>query len=89
MSKSNGGTPAGKQPVAGTKSTVANDTGARSNESAGVVDGLSVRQGFDSENYGPSYNYNVDPVTGNAPERIVEAVAKGTAKKNGKTFDIC
>jgi hypothetical protein len=85
----NGGPIAGSTPAGTVKSTIANDTGARSNTSAGLADGLASLQGFDSENFGPSYNYNVDPLTGNATERVVEAVQKTSAKKNGKSFDIC
>lgn len=87
-SKGGGPVTEAKAPPA-SKSTIANDTGVRSNESAGVVEGLSARSGFDSEDWGPEYNYGVDPLTGNANERPIEAVEVTTAKKNGKTFDIC
>lgn len=89
MSNSKGGVPAGKQPRAAEKSTIANDTGVHTSVSAGLADGLSSKQQFDSENGGPSYNYDVDSVTGNAPERIVKNPASSSAKKNGKSFDIC
>ena len=84
-----GGTPAGKQRPGAAKSTVANDTGARSNVSGGLKDGLTSLSKFDSEAHGPTYNYNVNSLTGNAPERIVDAVEKSSASKNGKSFDIC
>lgn len=84
-----GGVPAGKQTPPAAKSTVANDTGAKQKLGTGVVDGLSALSGFDSESYGPTYNYAVDPLTGNATERIVDAVEKTSASKNGKSFDIC
>ncbi len=39
-------------------------------EGAGVGFGLSSLEGFDSENHGPTYCYERDPLTGNATERI-------------------
>ena len=88
-----GGKTQGAGPIAGNKhasakSTVANDTGARSNVSSGLKDGLTSQREFDSEAWGPDYAYGVNSLTGNAQERIVD-VEKSSAKKNGKTFDIC
>jgi len=39
-------------------------------EGSGVGFGLSSLSGFDSENHGPTYCYERDPITGNATERI-------------------
>lgn len=88
-SSKGGGPIAGNMKPPASKATVANDTGVRSNESAGVVEGLSARQGFDSEEWGPTYNYDVDGLTGNANERPEYGTEVSSAKKNGKTFDIC
>ena len=37
-------------------------------EGAGVGHGLSSLEGFDSENHGPVYCYEKNPITGNAKE---------------------
>jgi len=88
MGKKVVGTPAATQKSA-TKSTIANDTGARSNVSAGLKDGLSSYSKFDSENHGPTYDYGVNSYTGMATERIVEGNEYSKASKNGKNFDLC
>lgn len=90
-----GGVSKGGGPIAGNKhasekSTISNDTGVHTSVSAGLQDGLVSKQVFDSESAeNPTYNYTVDPLTGNAPERIVTNPSKSSAKKNGKSFDIC
>lgn len=89
MGKKVVGTPAATQKVGAAKATIANDTGARSNVGAGLKDGLSSYSKFDSENYGPTYDYGVNSYTGMATERVVDAVEKTKASKNGKSFDIC
>lgn len=88
-SSKGGGTPAGKQPRSAEKSTIANDTGVHTSVTGGLSDGLSSLQGFDSEAGGPSYNYDVNSLTGNAPERVAKNPVSSSAKKNGKSFDIC
>jgi hypothetical protein len=40
-------------------------------EKAGLEDGVSVRETIDVDKTEPNYNYDVDPLTGNAPERKV------------------
>jgi hypothetical protein len=40
-------------------------------EKAGLEDGVSVRETMDADKTEPNYNYDVDPLTGNAPERKV------------------
>lgn len=89
-----GGVSKGAGPIAGNKhasekSTIANDTGVHTSVSAGLSDGLASKSSFDSESYGPTYDYGVNPLTGNANERIVKNPPESSAKKNGKSFDIC
>jgi len=57
-------------------------------ESAGVEDGLNARAGFDGEEHGPDYNYNRDPLTGNANERPEKDYGSKASSK-GINFDIC
>lgn len=40
-------------------------------EKAGLEDGVSVRETMDADKTEPNYNYDIDPMTGNAPERKV------------------
>lgn len=40
-------------------------------EKAGLEDGVSVRETMDADKTEPNYNYDIDPLTGNAPERKV------------------
>lgn len=40
-------------------------------ESTGLTDGVSDRQELNQDSSEPNYNYDVDPMTGNAPERKV------------------
>lgn len=57
-------------------------------ESAGVSTGLSARDGFNSEDHGPMYDYSVNPITGNAPERT-EPYGSESVTEKGNKFDIC
>jgi hypothetical protein len=40
-------------------------------EKVGLEDGVSVREAVDPDSTEPNYNYDIDPLTGNAPERKV------------------
>jgi hypothetical protein len=40
-------------------------------EKAGLEDGVSIRETMDADKTEPNYNYDIDPLTGNAPERKV------------------
>jgi hypothetical protein len=40
-------------------------------EQVGLEDGVSVRETMDPNKTEPNYNYDIDPLTGNAPERKV------------------
>ena len=56
-------------------------------ESAGLTDGVSVRTTINPDDVEPEYNYDVDPATGNAPERKVGRVNNhNVCGKAGKTF---
>ncbi len=57
-------------------------------DSVGVGSGLSALSGFDSETHGPMYDYEVDPMTGNATERK-EPIAKSSVSEKGNTFTFC
>ena len=76
-----------KSPAA--KSTISGKGPNSSKESAGVGSGLSSYETFDSNMGGPSMDYQRDPMTGNATERITKNPSSTTAKKNGNNFDIC
>jgi hypothetical protein len=40
-------------------------------EKAGLQDGVSLRETVNADSIEPNYNYDIDPLTGNAPERKV------------------
>ncbi len=40
-------------------------------ESAGLEDGISLRETMNADATEPNYNYDIDPLTGSAPERKV------------------
>lgn len=40
-------------------------------EKAGLEDGVSVREAMDADATEPNYNYDIDPLTGSAPERKI------------------
>lgn len=56
-------------------------------DSVGVGSGLSARSDFDGEYHGPMYDYDVDPLTGNATERV-EPYTEESVSKKGYTFKI-
>src|SRR5271170_3995854 len=43
-------------------------------EKAGLEDGVSLRETIDADMTEPNYNYDVDPMTGSAPERKIGRV---------------
>lgn len=56
-------------------------------ESAGLVDGVSLRETVNPDDVEPEYLYTVDPLTGNAVERKVGRVNNHTVSgKAGKSF---
>jgi hypothetical protein len=65
------------------------DTSHKSNDSAGIKDGLSSRSGFDAESVGPHVSNARDPFTGNPLQRITMNPTKSSGSKRGKSFDIC
>lgn len=66
MSGFSSGVNGGHTPPRSTSSTVRGEYSRT--ESAGVGFGLSSLAGFDSENHGPMYCYEKNPLTGNAKE---------------------
>jgi len=40
-------------------------------EKEGLEDGVSLRDTIDADSTEPNYNYDIDPLTGNAPERKI------------------
>jgi hypothetical protein len=40
-------------------------------ESADLEDGISLREDIDADSTEPNYNYDIDPLTGSAPERKI------------------
>jgi hypothetical protein len=56
-------------------------------EKAGLEDGISLRETMDSDKTEPNYNYDIDPLTGSAPERKVgRANNYEVGGKRGNTF---
>ena len=56
-------------------------------EKAGLEDGVSLRETIDADMTEPNYNYDVDPLTGSAPERKIGRVNNYTVGgKRGNTF---
>ena len=59
------------------------------NEKAGLEDGVSIRSTMDADKTEPNYNYDIDPLTGNAPERKVGRANNYSVKgKRGNDFEI-
>ncbi len=56
------------------------------NEKAGLEDGVSLRETVNADAQEPNYNYDVDPLTGNAPERKIGRLNNYTVsgKRNNK-----
>jgi hypothetical protein len=40
-------------------------------EKPGLEDGVSIREAMDADSTEPNYNYDIDPLTGSAPERKI------------------
>lgn len=58
-------------------------------EKAGLEDGISLRETMDADKTEPNYNYDIDPMTGNAPERKVgRANNYLVSGKRGNKFSI-
>jgi|GEM_PF-2126544 len=57
-------------------------------ESAGLLDGVSVRETCNPDEVEPEYDYTVDPFTGNAPERKVGRVNNKMVSGKGKKFSL-
>ncbi len=58
-------------------------------EKAGLEDGVSLRETMDADKTEPNYNYDVDPLTGNAPERKIGRSNNYDVKgKRGNEFEI-
>ena len=58
-------------------------------EQAGLEDGVSVRETMDADKTEPNYNYDIDPLTGNAPERKIGRSNNYEVKgKRGNEFEI-
>jgi hypothetical protein len=56
-------------------------------EKVGLEDGVSVLKAIDPDTTEPNYNYDIDPMTGNAPERKVgRANNYGVEGKRGNKF---
>lgn len=56
-------------------------------ERPGLEDGVSVRLSIDPDSTEPNYNYDIDPLTGNAPERKVGRANNYLVKgKRGNKF---
>ena len=56
-------------------------------EKAGLEDGISLRETIDADSTEPNYNYDVDPLTGSAPERKVGRLNNyKVGGKRGNTF---
>lgn len=59
-------------------------------ESSGVDSGTSSIDQFDSSSASDiGIDYDRDPMTGNATERVKMNPKSGSAKEKGKSFDIC
>jgi hypothetical protein len=58
-------------------------------EKVGLEDGVSVREDVDPDTTEPNYNYDIDPLTGNAPERKVGRTNNYMVSgKRGNKFEI-
>lgn len=58
-------------------------------EKTGLTDGVSDRQELNQDTSEPNYNYDVDPMTGNAPERKVgRSNNQEVTGKRGNKFSI-
>ena len=58
-------------------------------EKVGLEDGVSIRDSIDADSTEPNYNYDVDPLSGNAPERKVgRSNNYAVTGKRGNKFEI-
>lgn len=57
-------------------------------EKAGLEDGVSLRETINPDDAEPNYDYDVDPMTGNAPERKEGRNNNETVKGKGKSFEM-
>jgi len=58
-------------------------------EKVGLEDGVSVRETMDADSTEPNYNYDIDPLTGNAPERKVGRTNNYVVSgKRGNKFEV-
>lgn len=64
-------------------------TGNSPSDSAGVKDGLSMRERMDSNEGGMHVSTDRDPMTGNPLNRVAKNPGTDKASKNGKSFEIC
>jgi hypothetical protein len=56
-------------------------------EKAGLEDGVSLRETVEPDSTEPNYNYDIDPLTGSAPERKIGRLNNYTVSgKRGNTF---
>lgn len=57
-------------------------------EKAGLEDGIALRETIDPDKTEPNYNYDIDPLTGSAPERKVGRTNNFVVKGKRDTFEI-
>lgn len=58
-------------------------------EAPDLEDGISLRQTLDPDKAEPNYNYDIDPLTGNAPERKVGRTNNYNVRgKRGNEFEV-
>lgn len=80
---------AGGKDQPGAKKTMSYGQGVMRKESAGVEYGLSAREGFDVDSVEPTYDYQVDKMTGNATERRKPTQDDAYSVSNkGKSFSV-
>jgi hypothetical protein len=79
--------PYGSGPAA--EKTLSNNSGATNREKAGLATGLTDCSPFDSENWGPTFNYEVNPITGNSAGDIQDNPEVRKVSEKGQTFVIC
>lgn len=88
----NGGFKAGKggaTPEATEKKTLSYNQGVMQKESAGVEYGLSAREGLNVDDSEPTYDYQVDGLTGNATERRAPTQDDAySVSSKGKSFSV-
>lgn len=79
----------GSAPEASMSKTMSYGQGKFMTESAGLLDGVSVREGMNSDDSEPQYDYAKDPLTGNATERRANGKTDVSAcSGKGKSFDL-